>query len=475
MQHSAPINQYHDEDGRYISQQSGVGPASASYPEYPPYSEYSPNGSTFMARPYDMRFEEQFGMSSNRAGIHDYVDELNQWIPPHMQHKEPYIPSSQHSDSHQMYLHNPRSYTPIMDDPIPYQDVIQTPFSDAYRSNTPLQTDMGYPPHQFHPLSQLAHPRVGSPSQSPGMMPNVPTHHRLPMMPPPLQDVRYHPRHLTLPTPIITPIGSPAPQIHSAPMHFQHMLGNEHARPGQSSQNPSRPPSALRRPLSQPVEPSPRNPSPLKANTDPDFRFDKDANLSDHSPPRPIDEPSSPRQESSSPADPATFVCICKQVFHSRITYDLHVRTHRPEDRAYVCAECQQDLKRHAPIHFRTVKPFSCPFCSTQFTRNDALSRHLKNKRCSQNTYSQEYISNVLKTARLNRVDDGFLASSGKRADTGLAHQETEAPLPARQAAATKAAMADSSSKEEAVESEPSTDALDLLATAQVEPIECPR
>ncbi|KAJ3124677.1 hypothetical protein HK100_011151 [Physocladia obscura] len=59
----------------------------------------------------------------------------------------------------------------------------------------------------------------------------------------------------------------------------------------------------------------------------------------------------------------------------------------RPRD--FVCATCnnkflrRQDLSRHEVTHAKT-KQFSCPLgCGTYFGRSDALTRHLKTRRCS--------------------------------------------------------------------------------------------
>ncbi|ORY48023.1 hypothetical protein BCR33DRAFT_714473 [Rhizoclosmatium globosum] len=59
----------------------------------------------------------------------------------------------------------------------------------------------------------------------------------------------------------------------------------------------------------------------------------------------------------------------------------------RPRD--YVCATClnrflrRQDLNRHEVTHQKT-KGFSCPLgCGTMFGRSDALTRHLRMKKCS--------------------------------------------------------------------------------------------
>ncbi|KAI9352935.1 hypothetical protein BDR26DRAFT_209175 [Obelidium mucronatum] len=59
----------------------------------------------------------------------------------------------------------------------------------------------------------------------------------------------------------------------------------------------------------------------------------------------------------------------------------------RPRD--FICATChnrflrRQDLNRHEVTHNRT-KQFTCPLgCGTNFGRSDALTRHLKMKKCS--------------------------------------------------------------------------------------------
>ncbi|KAJ3169302.1 Metallothionein expression activator [Geranomyces variabilis] len=57
-------------------------------------------------------------------------------------------------------------------------------------------------------------------------------------------------------------------------------------------------------------------------------------------------------------------------------------------ERRFVCTECpkrflrRQDLSRHAATHLNGFKPYRCVHCGTGFTRQDALHRHGKAKRC---------------------------------------------------------------------------------------------
>ncbi|KAJ3284558.1 hypothetical protein HDU79_008048 [Rhizoclosmatium sp. JEL0117] len=60
-----------------------------------------------------------------------------------------------------------------------------------------------------------------------------------------------------------------------------------------------------------------------------------------------------------------------------------------PRPRHFLCATChksflrKQDLSRHEVTH-TTIKAFSCPLgCGTTFGRADAMSRHVKARRCS--------------------------------------------------------------------------------------------
>ncbi|KAI8585256.1 hypothetical protein BDZ88DRAFT_381672, partial [Geranomyces variabilis] len=54
----------------------------------------------------------------------------------------------------------------------------------------------------------------------------------------------------------------------------------------------------------------------------------------------------------------------------------------------FICTECpkrflrRQDLSRHAATHLNGFKPYRCVHCGTGFTRQDALHRHGKAKRC---------------------------------------------------------------------------------------------
>ncbi|KAJ3006777.1 hypothetical protein HKX48_009467 [Thoreauomyces humboldtii] len=58
-------------------------------------------------------------------------------------------------------------------------------------------------------------------------------------------------------------------------------------------------------------------------------------------------------------------------------------------ERRFACTDCpkrflrRQDLSRHAATHLNGFKPFRCPHCGTGFTRQDALHRHGKAKRCA--------------------------------------------------------------------------------------------
>ncbi|OUM69315.1 hypothetical protein PIROE2DRAFT_30055, partial [Piromyces sp. E2] len=52
-------------------------------------------------------------------------------------------------------------------------------------------------------------------------------------------------------------------------------------------------------------------------------------------------------------------------------------------NRPYVCSTCgagfvrKHDLNRHEKVH-TGVKNYKCPYCDRAFSRNDALSRHLR-------------------------------------------------------------------------------------------------
>ncbi|KAI8904240.1 hypothetical protein DFJ77DRAFT_422952, partial [Powellomyces hirtus] len=54
----------------------------------------------------------------------------------------------------------------------------------------------------------------------------------------------------------------------------------------------------------------------------------------------------------------------------------------------FACPDCpkrflrRQDLSRHSATHLNGFKPFRCSHCGTGFTRQDALHRHGKAKRC---------------------------------------------------------------------------------------------
>ncbi|TPX68188.1 hypothetical protein SpCBS45565_g03264 [Spizellomyces sp. 'palustris'] len=65
-----------------------------------------------------------------------------------------------------------------------------------------------------------------------------------------------------------------------------------------------------------------------------------------------------------------------------------HRNEQPPRERRFECAQClkrflrRQDLNRHSATHLNGFKPFRCDYCGTGFTRQDALHRHGKAKRC---------------------------------------------------------------------------------------------
>ncbi|KAJ1550822.1 hypothetical protein HK096_004810 [Nowakowskiella sp. JEL0078] len=80
-----------------------------------------------------------------------------------------------------------------------------------------------------------------------------------------------------------------------------------------------------------------------------------------------------------------------KKIFRTINSLRLHIKLHHEKGRTFACAVqgCdkaffrKQDLERHAATHLPDgFKPFVCTDCGTRFTRNDALRRHVKAKRC---------------------------------------------------------------------------------------------
>lgn len=92
------------------------------------------------------------------------------------------------------------------------------------------------------------------------------------------------------------------------------------------------------------------------------------------------------RRHSATPSSPV-FKCTvdnCGKAFSRLYNLHSHVKSHEIE-RPFVCSspECTSsfarchDLKRHEKTHIRD-KPYMCVHCKRAFTRNDALTRHLR-------------------------------------------------------------------------------------------------
>jgi len=81
------------------------------------------------------------------------------------------------------------------------------------------------------------------------------------------------------------------------------------------------------------------------------------------------------------------YICECGKTFSKLNNMKSHARLHQ-KDKPHNCTICDRkfvrkhDLKRHQNTHVENYKPFDCHNCGTQFTRLDAMHRHLKANRC---------------------------------------------------------------------------------------------
>ncbi|KAJ7152315.1 hypothetical protein C8R43DRAFT_1087904 [Mycena crocata] len=85
----------------------------------------------------------------------------------------------------------------------------------------------------------------------------------------------------------------------------------------------------------------------------------------------------------------ATFICPvhgCGSTFTRSFNLKGHMRSHN-EEKSFLCKwpGCgksftrQHDCKQHEQLH-KNYSPFTCDGCNKQFTRMDALNRHLQSE-----------------------------------------------------------------------------------------------
>ncbi|KAI9197477.1 uncharacterized protein BJ171DRAFT_428056 [Polychytrium aggregatum] len=73
----------------------------------------------------------------------------------------------------------------------------------------------------------------------------------------------------------------------------------------------------------------------------------------------------------------------CGRAFSRQFNLKAHKKTHEDcRDRPFECPICNQrffrnhDLTRHSTVHTK-VKEWKCESCDKEFTRKDALARHV--------------------------------------------------------------------------------------------------